>query len=157
MRHLKAGPVYLVRMDKGEKIVEGLAGLCGRLKIRAGLFQAIGTCRGPELGYFETARKKYLWRKLRGEFEILSLQGNVSSAGGRPFIHGHVVLGGRDFVARGGHLKEAEVAATCEVVLTPLPVVLMRSFDRASGLNLWQWTRSAGRNGKKGSRGGHQA
>jgi hypothetical protein len=47
-----------------------------------------------------------------------------------------VVLGKRDGSAHGGHLVEAKVRPTLEVVLTESPGVLVREHDAASGLAL---------------------
>jgi predicted DNA-binding protein with PD1-like motif len=53
-----------------------------------------------------------------------------------PKIHAHVVVGKRDGSAHGGHLLEAHVRPTLEVILTQSPVHLRRVFDPRSGLAL---------------------
>ena len=136
MTAVKKGPVHIIRLEPGERIIDTLAAFCLRRKIGAASFQGLGTCRWAELGFFRTARKRYALRKFRGDHEIVSLQGNVSLMGGKSFVHAHIVLSGPDFLARGGHLKEAEVAATCEIVLRPIPGKIQRKFDPDSGLNL---------------------
>jgi predicted DNA-binding protein with PD1-like motif len=139
MKHVRRGPVHLLRLERGERLVETLTAFCRDRKIGAASFQGIGTCRRAELGYFRTARKRYSVRVFRGEYEIIALQGNVSIFEGKPFIHAHIVISGPDFLARGGHLREAEVRATCEVVLLPLPGHVGRTFERASGLSLLEF------------------
>ena len=67
---------------------------------------------------------------------MLSLVGDVAIGDKGPKIHAHVVLGKRDGSAHGGHLLEAKVRPTLEVVLTESPAVLMREHDPASGLAL---------------------
>ena len=54
---------------------------------------------------------------------------------GRPFVHAHAILGGRDFRAVAGHLREAEILAAGEVVLTVLPGKIVRKRDEKSGTN----------------------
>jgi predicted DNA-binding protein with PD1-like motif len=46
------------------------------------------------------------------------------------------VIGKADATAHGGHLVEAHVRPTLEVVLTELPRHLRRRFDAESGLTL---------------------
>ncbi len=144
MKALKIGPAVLLRLESGEKILECLTGFCRRQKISAACFQGIGTCRRPELGYFRTSRRMYSVRRFRGEYEIAALQGNVSLVEGEAIVHAHVVISGPDFLARAGHLQEAEVLATCEIVLTPLPGRIFRTEDRAAGLRLWSLGRQTG-------------
>lgn len=137
MKSAKKGPAHLLRLEKGEKIVETLTAYCLRQRIGAAFFQGLGTCRKAELGFFRTARQRYFVRTFRGDREIASLQGNVSLLEGKPFVHAHIVISGRDFLARGGHLVEAEVQATCEIVILPLRGTVRRRFEPGSGLSLW--------------------
>ena len=53
--------------------------------------------------------------------------------GGRPVVHAHAVLGGRDFKAVAGHLREAEILAAGEIVLTVLPGKIERTRDVKTG------------------------
>ena len=55
---------------------------------------------------------------------------------GEPMLHLHVVLGTRDCTALAGHLSEAHVRPTLEVMLTETPAHLQRVEDRATGLAL---------------------
>jgi predicted DNA-binding protein with PD1-like motif len=138
-RYLKRGSTYVIRLEKGERIIESLEAFCRRKRIKAAFFQGIGTCRRAELGFFRLTEKRYSFRMLRGEYEIAALLGNVSLLGERPFVHAHIVLGGRDFASRSGHLKEAEVLATCEIFLLPWTGGLSRKIDRRTGLRLLDW------------------
>ncbi|MBM3295031.1 MAG: DNA-binding protein [Candidatus Aminicenantes bacterium] len=133
MRYRKMENRYVLRLERGERIVAALTAFCGKRKIRAGSFNGIGTCRGAELGFFDGEKKVYHWKKLKGDYEITALVGNVGVLEGKPFVHAHITLGGRDFRAWAGHLKEAETSATCEIVLRPFPGELRRAFDPASG------------------------
>ena len=66
----------------------------------------------------------------------MSLAGDITVDGDEPKVHAHVVLGKADATAHGGHLIEAHVRPTLELVLTELPTQLRRRFDPASGLAL---------------------
>ena len=73
---------------------------------------------------------------MREQVEVLSLVGDVALEGDAPKIHAHVVVGKRDGSAHGGHLLDAHVRPTLEVMLIESPAHLQRLFDPASGLAL---------------------
>jgi uncharacterized protein len=74
--------------------------------------------------------------QLPEQIELLSLIGDVALKDGRPVVHAHVVIGKKDGTAHGGHLLEARVRPTCEVVLTESPAQLQKAIDSESGLAL---------------------
>ena len=135
MRSRKAGDAYVLRFETGDRLVASLAEFFRSRKIRAGTFTGIGSCRRAELGFFDPKTKKYAFKTFRGPREIAALVGNISLMDGRPFVHAHAVLAGRDFRAVAGHLREAEILAACEVVLTVLPRKIVRKRDEKSGTN----------------------
>jgi len=66
--------------------------------------------------------------------ELLSLIGDVAVKGGKPVVHAHAVIGRKDGTAHGGHLLEALIRPTCEVVLAESPIHLQKQVDPESGL-----------------------
>jgi predicted DNA-binding protein with PD1-like motif len=70
------------------------------------------------------------------QVELLSLIGDVALKDGEPQVHAHVVIGKRDGTAHGGHLLQAHVRPTCELVLTESPAHLRKEFDPAAGVAL---------------------
>jgi uncharacterized protein len=48
----------------------------------------------------------------------------------------HVVIGKRDGSAHGGHLLEARVQPTLEVMIVESPATMQRTIDPATGLPL---------------------
>jgi uncharacterized protein len=134
MKFRKIGETYVLRLERGERLVEALTAFCGREGIRAGSFDGLGTCRNAELGFFHIDSGTYEYRIFAEDCEITSLVGNVSRLDGAPRIHAHIVLGDHAFRSWSGHLKEAEVLATCEIVLRPLDADLRRIRDGDTGL-----------------------
>jgi predicted DNA-binding protein with PD1-like motif len=55
---------------------------------------------------------------------------------GKPAVHAHAVIGKKDGTAHGGHLLEAHIRPTCEVILTESPIHLQKQIDPESGLVL---------------------
>jgi len=136
MRHVRLGDSYLVRLDTDEEVVGAITRFAAEEKIDAGSLTGIGAVRDIVLGYFDRSAREYLRQTLTGEWEILSLSGNLALKDGRPFAHLHVTLGGREFQTLGGHLFEARVGATVELVVRPLPGYQLRTLDDATGLYL---------------------
>jgi predicted DNA-binding protein with PD1-like motif len=120
----------------GDEVVSTLQAFAAQTQITAARFTAIGAFRDATLGYFNWETKTYEKIPVRGQVEVLALVGDVALEGNAPKIHAHVVLGKRDGTAHGGHLLEARVRPTLEVMLTESPAHLRRSFDPQSGLAL---------------------
>jgi predicted DNA-binding protein with PD1-like motif len=100
-------------------------------------FTAIGAFREATLGYFDWEGKEYRHIPVREQVEVLSLVGDVArDEKGEPKLHAHVVVGKSDGTAHGGHLIEAVVRPTLEVILVESPRHLQRRHDPESGLAL---------------------
>jgi len=122
--------------ETGEDPVAGLNRFAAENNLSACRFTAIGAFSEAVLGYFDWEKKDYERIPVREQVEVLALVGDIASQDGKPKIHAHVVLGRRDGSARGGHLLEARVRPTLEVILTQSPAHLNRVYDPASGLAL---------------------
>ena len=70
--------------------------------------------------------------------ELLSLIGDIALRDGEPQVHAHVVVGRSDGTAHGGHLLEARVRPTCELIVTESPIHLQKKLDPKSGIPLIQ-------------------
>jgi predicted DNA-binding protein with PD1-like motif len=137
MQYSKAGDSYLVRLDTDEEIVAAIAHLADDRRVDSAFLTGLGSVHHAALGYYDRGTKEYLRRTIEPDCEIVSLVGNVSVKEGRPFAHVHVTLGTRDFQALAGHLFEGRVAASCELVVRPVPGMVQRKQDPATGLWLW--------------------
>jgi predicted DNA-binding protein with PD1-like motif len=102
----------------------------------AASFTGIGAFSRVTLGYFDLETRDYLRISIEEQVEVLSLAGNVALAGREPKLHAHVVVGKRDGTAHGGHLLDARVRPTLEVVAVESPGHLRRHMDEATGLPL---------------------
>lgn len=127
---------YLIRLFKGEKIVESLQKFCKKESLVSGSLTAIGGASDIELGYYNLETKQYQWKTFQEVHEIVSLTGNISLVENEPFLHIHTVISNNNFETFGGHLKEATVSATCEVILTNLNAETGREMDDEIGLRL---------------------
>ena len=122
--------------DTGEDPVAGLTRFAVERNLAACRFTAIGAFSEAVLGYFDWQKKDYERIEVNEQVEVLALVGDIALQDGKPRVHAHVVLGRRDGSARGGHLLEARVRPTLELILTESPAYLRREYDQASGLAL---------------------
>jgi predicted DNA-binding protein with PD1-like motif len=131
------GPrTWALIFDKGDEPVSGLTGFAKAQGLGGAHFTAIGAFSEVTLGYFDRKARDYKKIPLREQVEVLSLLGDVALDGGEPKVHAHVVVGRADGEARGGHLLEARVWPTLEVVLTESPRHLRKRHDPETGLAL---------------------
>ena len=128
---------YAVIFDTGDEVVKGLTDFAMDHRLAGSHFTAIGAFQDVTLGYFDWQKKDYKKIPVREQVEVLSLVGDVAlKPDGSPQLHAHVVVGRSDGTTRGGHLLEAHVRPTLEVVLVESPGHLQRQHDPQSGLAL---------------------
>jgi len=131
------GPrTWVLIFDKGDEPVAGLTAFAKAQNLGAAHFTAIGAFSDVTLGYFDRAKRDYKKIPLHEQVEVLSLLGDVALDKGEPKVHAHVVVGRADGEARGGHLLEAHVWPTLEVVLVESPRHLRKRHDPETGLAL---------------------
>jgi predicted DNA-binding protein with PD1-like motif len=128
---------YVLIFDTGDELAAGLKRFATEQKLSGSSFKAIGALSSVKLGWFNWETKKYQTAvALDEQIELLSMIGDIALKDGEPQVHAHVVVGKSDGTAHGGHLQEARVRPTCEVVLTESPRHLQKQIDPESGIAL---------------------
>jgi predicted DNA-binding protein with PD1-like motif len=128
---------WAVIFETGDAVMAGLTAFAKERGLSCSRFTAIGAFEGVTLGYFDWQKKDYTKIPVNQQVEVLSLVGDVAlDDKGSPKVHAHVVVGLADGSTRGGHLIEARVRPTLEVMLTESARGLRRRFDPESGLAL---------------------
>ncbi|MBX3028541.1 MAG: DNA-binding protein [Chloroflexi bacterium] len=139
---LDAGPprTHAVVFDEGDEVMTGLRAFAAETGADAASLVAIGAFSDVTLGYFDLAAKDYRRIPVREQVEVVSLVGNITRAQDDDdptrTVHAHVVVARADGAALGGHLLEAYVRPTLEVIATESPRHLRRRHDPATGLAL---------------------
>jgi len=128
--------VIILRIEKGNSIVENIIKFCTDNKIYGAWVSGLGAVSTVTLGLYDLGLKKYHKKTLQGPFEIVNLVGNVGKMDEKIMTHIHLVLSDKKMNAFGGHLYEAKVAATCEIKLEILDVEIIRKYNEETGLNL---------------------
>lgn len=139
MEYRRFGNAIVVRIDKGEEIVETVMELAAKERIALASVQALGAIGSFTAGVFRTDEKRYLSNEFEGCFEIVSLTGTISTMEGKPYCHLHISAGNERGEVFGGHLNRAVVSATCEMVIRLIDGRVDRQFDEDIGLNLFRF------------------
>jgi len=131
---------YLVRLEKGEKVLSSLTGFVKQHNIPAGWITGMGAFAEATIGIFEPEKKEYFKKEFQGDLEVGNLTGNISwlEETGEPFVHAHVTIADHSLCGCTGHLFEAVVSVTLEVYIKTFEEKLIRIKDHDMGFNFWQ-------------------
>jgi predicted DNA-binding protein with PD1-like motif len=127
---------FVLIFETGDEVASGLLDFARNHHLDSSHFTALGAFSDVVVGYFDWAKKEYKRISLPEQVEVLALVGDIALNQGEPKVHAHVVVGKADGTAHGGHLLEAHVRPTLEMVLVESPQHLQRQSDPASGLAL---------------------
>lgn len=135
---LNADPpiTYAVVLDTGDEAIGELGKFVREQEVEAASLTAIGAFSRAVLGYFQWEIKEYKKIPVNEQVEVLSLLGDVAVGDQGPTLHLHAVLGKADGSVVGGHLIEAYVRPTLEVILIQPPSYLRKRKDPETGLAL---------------------
>ena len=136
MEYKRFGNNIVVRMDRGEDIVEQVKVLAEREQIRLASVQALGAVNDFTVGVFNTETKVYGSNRFQGPYEIVSLTGTIDTMDGKFYTHLHMSAGNAQGQVFGGHLNRAVISATCEMIVTVIDGQVDRKFSEEIGLNL---------------------
>lgn len=139
MEYRRFGEDIVIRIDKGEEIIEKMLEVCRKENVTLANVNALGAVGEFEVGLFNTAEKKYYSTIHKGDFEIVSLTGSITTKDGELYHHIHMSAGNQENKVYGGHLNYAKVSATCEMFIHVMPGKVERKFSDEIGLNLFKF------------------
>jgi uncharacterized protein len=138
-RLLTDGPprLWAVVFSTGDTFPSRLADWAEQEHVRAASFTAVGAFEEATLGYYLLEEQRYGDIPVGEQVEVLTLAGDISlRPDGGVEVHAHAVCGRRDGSTVGGHVREARVRPTLEVMVTGAPASIRRRHDDSSGLAL---------------------
>ncbi len=145
MDYKKIGDSIYARFDKGDEIVTGILGICRKEKILSATYSGIGGCGDVTVGTLIPETNEFLRHNKKGMMlEMISLNGNISADDNDNIEHHtHAMFSYLDenktpqFL--GGHLLEATVLYTAEIVINPVQNgVIRRMKDEKTGIVVWK-------------------
>jgi predicted DNA-binding protein with PD1-like motif len=127
-REYTQGRRFLVKIRPGESLVDGIKALVDKEKIQSAvILSAIGSVKNVHLKDIKSGAKlpitsaRLVTHEIEGPLELLGLTGNiVPGADDKPDCHLHIMASKASGDVIGGHMFNAEVFATCEIVLVEL-------------------------------------
>ena len=130
------GETIVLRLEKGEEVIESIKNLCEKEDIKAGSISGLGASNHIVVGLFKVDEKKYFSNTFEEDFEITNLTGNISRMNGEVYLHIHGTFASIEGNCIGGHLNKAVISATSEIIITKINGDIGRSFSEEIGLNL---------------------
>ena len=131
--------IIYVRLEKGEEILSSFYEIVKKHNITSGWINGIGAICDVQIGSYNLKGKDYNKVNLEGDYELISLMGNISQKNNDPFLHLHVTLSDEKCIAYGGHLFSAKILATGEFFIKKTESMIPREYDDNIGLYLWEF------------------
>lgn len=139
MEYRKFDDKIIVRIDKGEEIIEKIKEIALKENIKLANINALGATNDFTVGVYKVDEKKYYSNEFKGNFEIVSLTGTINTMNGEFYTHIHMSAGNDKGEVLGGHLNRAIVSATCEMIINIIDGKVDRYYDEEIGLNLFKF------------------
>ena len=136
MDYRRFNDTIILRIDRGEEIIETVKAVAEKEHIRLASVSALGATDEFTVGVYDVDAKRYDSKTFVGPHEIVSLTGTITEKDGAFYQHLHMSAGNRDCKVVGGHLNRAVVSVTCEMVIRVLPGAVDRRPDPETGINL---------------------
>ena len=127
--------VHVFRVKPKQELASEIARYCRQNGISSGVvIGIIGSLVSAKLNFLKELPGKYETEEYKGPLEIVCAQGSVALKDTELIVHVHLQVSSQD-ECQGGHLLEAEVFSTAEVMIGELDYQLSRYADDYTGLN----------------------
>ncbi|GAA0815289.1 PPC domain-containing DNA-binding protein [Clostridium tertium] len=136
MNYRVFGDKIVLRLEKGEEVIESIKKVCEEQKIIAGSISGLGATNHVVVGLFKPNEKKYYSTIHEDDFEITNITGNISEMNDEVYLHIHGTFANLEGRCIGGHLNKAIISATAEIIIYRINGSIGRKFDENIGLNL---------------------
>ena len=143
MDYKKFGDSIYVRLNRNDEIISNIIYICKKENILSATYSGIGCCSDVVVSSYIPEKDEFLEHKESGVLELVSLNGNISAdESDEIFHHTHAMFAFHDsdykLALTGGHLTEAVVLYTAEIVINPvLGGVIRRKKDEITGITVW--------------------
>lgn len=138
MEYKRFGEEIVLRIDKGEEILTAILEVANKEDIKCASISGIGAVHKFEVGVLNLEIKKFLSQTYEGDYEIVSLNGNLSRKDDKAYLHLHASFASSNNIV-GGHLTNAFVSATAEINIHIINGEVKRKYNKKTGLNLYKF------------------
>jgi predicted DNA-binding protein with PD1-like motif len=125
---------YCIIFADGDEVLSGLKEFAVKYHVTSAHFTAIGDAKSAKFGWYDKKKQMFRVNEINNFAEITSLMGDISLYNNNPVVHAHINLATEDGLVHGGHLLEAIVSPTLQLMLTVEPVALYKKLDKESGI-----------------------
>ena len=139
MDYRRFNDTIVLRIDRGEEIIEKVREVAEKEHIRLAEISALGATDDFTVGVYDVEAKRYDSKTFQGPHEIVSLVGTITEKDGAFYQHLHLSAGNKTCAVVGGHLNRAVVSVTCEMVIRILSGAVDRRPDPETGINLMRF------------------
>lgn len=135
--YVKTPTGYLMVLREGADVLQSLERLANSENIPSAGFTGMGFVN-VEFGFFNFDTKEYDPKSFNN-VELASLTGSIAWQNGKPSLHTHGVITGKDFTAHGGHVLKLTVSTgSVELHITVYGTRLNRKEETPPGANMLQ-------------------
>ena len=140
-RECRTGRRFIIRLEPGAKITEALLAFARAENINfTSLVSAVGSIREVEFtgiqagAHLPITEPRIKTHRLEGPLELMSLEGNIALNADKELdAQLYIIASKSNGEVVGGHLVDAEVFATCEIVLAEYLVDGVERHHSATG------------------------
>ena len=136
MEYKRFDKKIIARFDRGEEIQESLKKIAIKEDIKLASISALGATDDFTIGVYKVDDKSYTEKNFKGIFEILAINGTITTKDGKYYPHLHISVADDKGNGLGGHLIEANISVTCEMVIDIIDGRVERYEDKDIGINL---------------------
>ncbi len=55
---------FVIKLERGERVIETLTNFCVERSIKGGFLHALGAVKNTEIGYYHLAKREYFFKKI---------------------------------------------------------------------------------------------
>lgn len=112
---------YCIIFSAGDEVLSGLKEFAVKYHVTSAHFTAIGDAQSARFGWYDKTKQMFRVNEINKFAEVTSLMGDISMYNNNPVIHAHINLATEDGMVHGGHLLEAIISPTLQVMMTVEP------------------------------------
>ena len=137
-RYVKTPTGYLMVLRRGDDVLASLEKLADAEKVPSASLTGIGFLSDVTFGFYDFATKQFDPKAFK-DVEMAGMTGSIAWKDGKPSVHAHATVAGRDFAAVGGHVLSATVGTgSVEITVIAHDQRLERKVDPDIGANVLQ-------------------
>jgi len=142
MQSQKVDQGFILRLTRGEELLETVQKFCLENGVKGGWLTGLGSTDHVKVAYYDQEKKEYMVKEFPGPLEVTNMTGNIAQIDGATVLHVHGTFGQTDYTTVAGHIDHLKVGSTLEIFLQPFTAELTRKKDEQIGLNLLDLTES---------------